>query len=90
MQLVLMVVGRSLLAGLLLAGGLNLWWRLNRCCRNLRLMVTGRSRIERYRQHLLEAHPRDTPGYVPGTGMVLHLRYINFFELLHSNELHSI
>lgn len=67
-----MVIGGGLLAGLLLAGGLNLWRRLNRCCRNLGLVEPGRSRIERYRQHLLEAHPRDTPRYVPRTGMVLH------------------
>lgn len=74
MQLVLMMVGRSLLAGLLLPSSLNLWRRLNRCCRNLRLVKTGRSRIKR-NQHLLEAHTRDTPRYIPGTGMVLHLRY---------------
>lgn len=82
MQLVLMMVGRSLLAGLLLTGGLNLWRRLNRCCRNLRLMETGRRRIERNRQHLLEAHPRDTPRYIPGTRMMLHLRY----ELLRTSS----
>lgn len=80
MQLVLMVVGSSLLTGLLLAGSLNLWRRLNRCGRNLRLMEAGRSRIERNRQHFLEAHPRDTPRYIPGTRMVLHLRFVNFLR----------
>lgn len=80
----LVLIGCGLLAGglLLLTGGrLNLGWRLDRCSRNLWLVIAGRSRVEWNRQHLLQAHARNSPRDVPRTRMVLHRLFLLFYLL---------
>lgn len=72
-MLQLVLIGCSLLACLLLTGrrlDLRLW--LDRRSRNLGLVIAGRSRVKRHRQHLLKAHARDSPRDIPRTWMVLH------------------